>query len=653
MRDPLSLAREIRARVLPPPPRLTVSGWADTYRRLSPEISAEPGRWRTDRAPHLREIMDTISDPAVENVVLMCSARVGKSEAINNAIGYFTHQDPCPMLVVYPTVESATAWSKERLSLLIRDTPELAERIVEKARDSSNTQLLKQFAGGFIAIAGSNSPSQLASRTCRAVFFDEVDKFCEDTGMGDPIDLAVKRTQTYVGRRKHVYVSTPGIKGESRIEKAFNTSDMRKRYVPCPHCDEFHLLEWKNVVWPEGKPWEAVLACPVCGGEITESHRPGMLRKGVWRATREALVPGTVGFHLNELYSPWSTLAGMAQSFVTKVAGGPAQLQTFVNESLGETWDLNHGQAADAEGLMKRARDESYVSGTVPDGVGLLVASVDIQTENPQRLELLVRGFGAGMEAWTVEHVEIPGNLLTDEPWDVLESYLKRSWPRVSGGSMRVRVCAIDTGGHFDKQVYKFRRERRDLTSVIYPIKGATTPQAKLVLKSKKVKGLHLVDTVSAKDDIYSSLKIAVHGGGFQHFPCDTEQYYFDELLTERATRKSGRRAYEQVKAGRPNEILDLHVYCLAAVSIFAPKDLKAMVSRAGQAMEMPKRAPDPEMAEHTATDPVAAAVNQPEPAPDMPRRVVRVVGRPQPSPQAVQVPTTTPRPMGGGSGAW
>jgi phage terminase large subunit GpA-like protein len=41
---------------LKPDPLLTVSEWADRYRVLSQRASSEPGRWRTERTPYLREI---------------------------------------------------------------------------------------------------------------------------------------------------------------------------------------------------------------------------------------------------------------------------------------------------------------------------------------------------------------------------------------------------------------------------------------------------------------------------------------------------------------------------------------------------------------------------------------------------------------------
>ena len=69
-----------------PPPRLTVSEWAEAERRLSPEASAEAGWWNTDRAAYQRGIMDCINDPAIENIVIMSAAQIGKTEILLNIL---------------------------------------------------------------------------------------------------------------------------------------------------------------------------------------------------------------------------------------------------------------------------------------------------------------------------------------------------------------------------------------------------------------------------------------------------------------------------------------------------------------------------------------------------------------------------------------
>ena len=211
-----------------PPPELKVSDWSDQERRLSPEASAEPGQWLTSRAEYQRGIMDAFSDPNIEMVVIMSSAQVGKTEILNNVIGYHVSQDPSPMLVVQPTLDMAQTWSKDRLAPMLRDTPILQGLVKDpRARDSGNTTLHKIFPGGHITSCGANSPSSLASRPVRIVLCDEVDRYPVSAGSeGDPVSLARKRATTFWNRKIGLF-STPTNKGNSRIESAFEESDKR------------------------------------------------------------------------------------------------------------------------------------------------------------------------------------------------------------------------------------------------------------------------------------------------------------------------------------------------------------------------------------------------------------------------------------------
>lgn len=103
-----------------PDPLLTISQWADRYRWLSQRASAEHGRWRTERTPYLREIMDCLSPSSlIERVAFMKGAQIGGTECGNNWMGYVIHQAPGPMMPVQPTVEMAKRNSKQRIEPLI------------------------------------------------------------------------------------------------------------------------------------------------------------------------------------------------------------------------------------------------------------------------------------------------------------------------------------------------------------------------------------------------------------------------------------------------------------------------------------------------------------------------------------------------------
>lgn len=292
---------------LAPPPDLAIDEWADQFRVLSRESSAEAGKWSTDRAPYQRGMMRAISDPATETVVFMTGAQIGKTEIINNAIGYYISQDPSPILVVQPTLDMSKMWSNDRLAPMLRDTPALKNAVKDpRSRDSGNTLLQKSFVGGYIAMVGANSPAGLASRPVRCVFFDEVDRFPHSAGTeGDPIDLGKKRTATFTYNRKIVMVSTPTNKGASRIEAAYEESDQRQYFVPCHDCGHKQVLKWAQVRWEKDQPDTAAYICEDCGSVWDDAVRYRAVRAGEWIAQNPT--NKTAGFHLSGLYSPWYT----------------------------------------------------------------------------------------------------------------------------------------------------------------------------------------------------------------------------------------------------------------------------------------------------------------------------------------------------------
>jgi phage terminase large subunit GpA-like protein len=271
---------------LEPPPKQTVSEWADANRRLSPEASAEPGEWRTDRAPYQRGILDALSPNSPhERVVFMSSSQVGKSECLNSFIGYIIDRDPGPTLVVLPRVEDGEAWSKDRLAPMLRDTPCLQGKVADvRSRDSNNRILHKRFPGGSITIAGANSPAGLAMRPIRYVLLDEVDRYPASAGTeGDPVSLAVKRSSTW-WNRKIFLASSPTAKGASRIEAWWLRSNQSSFWLPCPECGAYQVLMWEQLEWPEGQPDLAQYRCEHCQALIPPHRKPWMLARGEWRA---------------------------------------------------------------------------------------------------------------------------------------------------------------------------------------------------------------------------------------------------------------------------------------------------------------------------------------------------------------------------------
>ena len=549
---------------LKPPPKLTVSEWADRFRQLSSESSAEAGRWSTSRAEYQRGMMDAVSDPNIETVVLMTGAQIGKTELINNVVGFHIHQDPAPMLVVQPTLEMAQTWSKDRLAPAIRDTPVLAAKIGDpRSRDSGNTTLHKVFAGGHVTACGANSPSSLASRPCRLILCDEVDRYPASAGTeGDPVSLAKKRATTF-WNRKIILVSTPTERNHSRIEAAYAESDQRKYFVSCPDCKEEQVLRWSNVRWDEGKPHTAGYVCEECGSIWNDAARYRAVRYGKWKATADG-DGKTAGFHISGLYSPWTPLEEAVRDFLASKRD-PMRLKTWVNTFLGETWE-DQGEQVDEHDLMDRAEDWGD---ELPEEVLLLTAGVDVQDD---RLEIEIVGWGRGEESWSINYRTIYGDPSTADLWMQLDEHLKQSFIHPTHGDMSIRSTCIDSGGHYTQQVYNYCRVRAG--NRIYAIKGIGGEGKPIVGRPSKNNigkiNLFPVGVDTAKELIYSRLKIDTLGEGYCHFPIGRSTEYFLMLTAEKKVLKyfKGRPRREWQKIRTRNEALDCRVYATAALAL-------------------------------------------------------------------------------------
>src|SRR5580658_1053070 len=436
-----------------PDPLLTISQWADKYRTLSQRASAEPGQWRTERTPYLKEIMDCLSPSSpIERVVFMKAGQIGGTECGNNWIGYVIHQAPGPMMAIQPTVEMAKRNSKQRIDPLIEESDVLRVLVSDpRSRDSGNTMLSKEFPGGVLVMTGANSAVGLRSMAARYLFLDEIDGYPGDVeGEGDPVNLATARTRTFA-RRKIFMCSTPKITGTSRIEAAFEDSDQRYFWLPCPFCHEFQILQFPQLRWPSGHPEKAVYICEHCGHEIRNHQKQWMLPRGQWQPS----VVGdgkTAGFHLSSLYSPvgWFSWEEAAKMFVD-AQKNPALLQVFVNTVLGQTWALQ-GEAPEWQRLYDRRED--YRIGTVPRGGLFLTAGADVQKD---RIEVEVVAWGRGKESWSVTYEVLEGQTAEGAVWQKLTRLLDTHFLTAEGAALPISKFAIDSG-YATPEVYAWTR---------------------------------------------------------------------------------------------------------------------------------------------------------------------------------------------------
>jgi phage terminase large subunit GpA-like protein len=582
-RDTTDSLRELVDRVLnlfEPPERISCSTWAEKYRRLSPEASSKAGgAFSFEDAPWQREVLDAGSDPTVGEVVLKWASQVtGKTETLNNIIGYTIDIDPCPMLVIQPQLDMGETWSKDRLSPMLRDTGRLRNKVKDaRTRDSGNTLLHKRFPGGHITIAGANSPASLASRPIRKVICDETDRYPVSAGTeGDPMALAEKRTESYPDAIIYK-VSSPGIEGLSNIDAAYNASDKRLWFCPCPVCGEHQSLRWDQVDWSEKGTEEApVYICEYKGCVWDDAMRQKAIRAGEWRAT--APFKGVRGYHLNGIYCLFrpkrrfkTRLQQMVADYKKAKAGGEQKEKVWWNTFLAETWKIR-GQEVRSESLIKRARTWN---GILHPRCLVVVGAADVQTD---RIEAEFQGYGDGNESWGLGYHVLMGETDKDEVWKSLDALLDRTWEHPSGQKLRCVMFFIDMG-HRPAQVVKFTRARE--SRGVHACAGSKTAWAALCSRPKRTTARKAVkfeiggDT--AKETIYSRLRVEEEGPRYCHFPVGYgyDEEFFRQLTAERLVTEFDEfgmiKKKHFVKQRERNEALDIRCYGLGALEYLNP----------------------------------------------------------------------------------
>ena len=587
----IKLFQRIAAQSLRPLPNLTVSDWADQYRMLSSESSAEPGRWRTDRAPYQRDIMDAFTDLRIRRVVVMSCSQVGKSDIMNNVIGRFAHLAPAPILMIQPTVDMAQDYSKSRIAPMIRDTKALRDIFRDvKSRESGNTILSKLFPGGRLIMGGANSPAGLASRPIKILLADEVDRFPDSAGTeGDPVDLAAKRMTTFWDRTMGLF-STPTNAGESRIEVEYLDGTQEEWQHQCPNCGEYHLLTHRDMTTDketvkDGRKKEHIHVksvswrCPACGFTFSENEMRRQPQKYVAK-NPTAIRNHVRSFFVNCWASPWVSWTDVMQEWVD-AQGDPEREKVVVNTRFGEPYE--HVRSYDdIDKLM--ARREPY-NAELPDGVLMLTAAVDVQDN---RLEYEIVGWGENEESWGIKKDIILGVPDTAAVWQQLDDQLDRTYHYADGTGLPVTRTFIDAGGHYGESVYRYclaRFARQRLA-----IRGSSTMGVPIIHKvSKKTVlpgrtiPLIFIGTDSAKQYIMDRLAIEVPGPKYMHFPIDKpekdaiseilwnrgyDEIYFKGLTAEEKLpeKRNGRIVYKWTNVAKDhrNEPIDLKVYNLA-----------------------------------------------------------------------------------------
>lgn len=558
----------------------TLTKYAEKRINLAPERASNPGPYRCDAAPYQRGMQDIILNPDVQKVTFMTSSQVGKSQILTNVMSYYSEVEPSPQLAVFPNQIVADDFVREQFDPTVRANKHLMDLFKRGY----------EYPGGYIAFVGSTIPTQLASRPIRVILADEVDRFAISSGKeGSPLMLAWRRANTFLNR-KMLQASTPTNKSTSVILREFKRSKQFFYHVACPHCKALQVLKMSNLNMDLETPRKTTYTCEANGCVWTNLEKRRAVRDAEKRGGGWMTVHGTkfydgyfkllkpdddaeerhVGFYINVLYSPWKSFREIATEW-KNAKGKPAEEQVFKNTNEGLPWEGEVSSTADADVL--KSRREEYNPRIVPARAGLVTASVDVQDD---RLEVLTKAWGIDDESWILERIVIQSDPSVNATWVRLHETLLRRYPHAAGhATLGIEAVAIDSGGHYTQNVYKFCARHQKLGRLWYAIKGVPGEGKPIWLLSKqKLKDhtkLFLIGVDDAKTTIYARYAITKPGGGYIHLHQGVTDELVKQMTAEHAVTEYDGRGFPEREWRKPqnerNEMLDLLVYNLAVRS--------------------------------------------------------------------------------------
>lgn len=574
---------------LAPVERVTVDVWADRYVELSTESSKEAGRWRTDRTPYLREILQKLSptDPA-QRIVFAKGVQIGATASGIIAMLAYVATDPCPMMYILPTIAIAEDFSKDKLQPMIDGCAILKGKILDpRSRDSGNTIRGKRFPGGSINLAGANSAASLRSKTIKFLTADEIDAYPRNLDKeGSPLTLAEKRQATY-GKQAKLYIpSTPTVEKASAIWSEFEATDQRYYHVPCPVCGVAAPLVFTQLRWPEGRPDLATHECVHCFSQVEERHKDKFLLAGEWVSSiPERRNPYIIGYHLNSLYSPygwlsWEKIAREYEAAQKEIAESQEdnKMRAFTNTVLGLTYATSGERPA-----WKRLYDnnrEPYSLNTVNNSIMCITMGIDIQKD---RVELEVVGWGYDRRSWSINYHVITGEISDPAVQEKLIDIANQKFTRPDQVQIPIQKICIDAG-YNTTEVYRFVATQ-DVEKWVAVHGGSEKQHRIFSLPQRAIKTTEDASTIAVvyymlgvdilKDELYTLLKKnrdvddPLGPTGFCHFP-EYDELYFQGLTAEQKVliTKNGFSSYRYEKKFQRNEPLDCRNYSRAALAM-------------------------------------------------------------------------------------
>lgn len=590
------------------------------------------GYYSNDQAPYMVEPMNVFVRRDKNAEIFVGPAQCGKTQSlILNTIAYTVRVSPMDMIVYCPTLSAARDFSVRRLGRM-HDTSEIPGEKSEigkllRAEKDADNKFDKHYKTGMILSLSWPSSAELAGRPIGRVVITDRDRMDDNIdGEGEIFDLARKRTTTFgsfamclaesspsrqisnpkwVRKTKHEAPPTGG------ILELYNRGDRRRWYWPCTDCGSyfegtFRMLDYDMTSNVMATAETVRMICPHCNHKINPDDRYGMNLRGRWVADGQWCdddgevhgdMPRTdiASFWLNGVAASFISWQELVQNYLAaqqsyERTGSEEALIKFYNNDLAEPYMPKSMEMVRLpEALMARA--EPLGEKVVPEGVRLLVATVDVQQN---MFKVQVQGIlpGSPMDMVIVDRFDIrlsagrldgdgqiawvkPGTYLED--WDLItEQVLKRTYPLAddTGRHMMIKMTFCDSGGKagVTSNAYAYYRVLRkaNLHGRFHLVKGdgkvgprwrITYPDSSNRSNTAAAQGdvpVLLLNSNLLKDELSTKLDGMIPGKGMVRFPDWLPDWFYGELCAEQRTDKGW-----ENPAHQRNEAWDLMYYCI------------------------------------------------------------------------------------------
>ncbi len=577
--------------------------FTENTRVLTSGTSARPGKYRFEVVPYMREITECLSEYSrIIELVLMKGTQIAGTEALLNQQVYCIKHGIGPVMYVTSDDDLAKEFMEKRTgpAIMAAGMQNLITPVVQKRsnKSSGDSKRAKSYAGTFLMAIGARSESKLSSVPIRVLQLDEIDKYpVVLVGGGSSIAAATRRTDSYTGLKKIVYMSTPKHKATSRIEPLFQMGDMRYYFIPCPMCGTMQRLKWSQIQWDKNKDGKLDIKMdekgymknnPVwlqcenkdCSHKIRDYEKfqfmaeKGHGGKAEWRGSKQPDRPGMRSYHVNALYGFRSWIDVVIQW--DHIEGDQDLLYSFITDVCAETFTQRLDKP-DMHYLAARAETD-FLRGDINQRIKILTAGVDVQDN---RLEMSLLGWRDRKEAWSIQHYIFDGNTINpdDDCYNNLEETLRNKFYRPDGSEISISIALVDAA-HHTQSVMNFC-ERFEYQShnpnTVYPCFGKQTLSA-IVREHKSTIATPeiLLHDQRLKAEVYTNLKrktpAAGHAypPGFLHFPCDFTEDFYKQLTNEEVTEITNNKGVVSMMIAntkqRAVEVLDCHKMALAGL---------------------------------------------------------------------------------------